>query len=59
MPCTKNNIMRKQLIQKLQHLIDELPRSEKKSEVISDYLELKLTDDDLFVLSMKDKYSNK
>ena len=51
--------MRKQLIQKLQHLIDELPRSEKKSEVISDYLELKLTDDDLFVLSMKNKYSNK
>lgn len=50
--------MKKQLIQKLQQRIDKLPRGKKKSEAINDYLELKLTKDDLFVLSMKDKYSN-
>lgn len=50
--------MKKQLIQKLQQLIDKLPRGSKKSEVINDYLELKLTKDDLIVLSMKNKYSD-
>ena len=50
--------MKKTLIQILAQLIDNLPRGTKKSEVIKDYLELKLTEDDKYVLTLTNKYKN-
>jgi len=50
--------MKKILTQRLAQLIDNLPRGTKKSEVIKDYLELKLTEDDKYVLTLTNKYKN-
>jgi hypothetical protein len=48
--------MKKRLVQKLAQLIDSMPRGMKKSDVIKDYLELKLTKDDKYVLTLTNKY---
>ena len=50
--------MKKRLVQKLAQLIDSMPRGMKKSDVIKDYLELKLTEDDKYVLTLTNKYKN-
>ena len=48
--------MKKRLVQKLAQLIDSMPRGMKKSDVIKDYLQLKLTEDDKYVLTLTNKY---
>jgi len=50
--------MKKLLIQRLAQLIDSLPRGVKRSNVMEDYLSLKLSNDDKFYLTMTDKYRN-
>jgi hypothetical protein len=45
-------------IKKLAQLIDFMPNGNKKNEVKKDYLDLKLTKDDKFILLMEDKYKN-
>lgn len=46
----------KHLIQKLAQLIDNEPRGRKKSEVIKDYLELKVNNNKELYLELKNKY---
>lgn len=48
--------MKKKLVQKLAQLIDLMPRGMKRSDVIKDYLELKLTEDDKYILTLTNKY---
>ena len=50
--------MKKQLVQRLQQLIDFLPRGKKKDDVINDYLKLKLSKDDKFYLTLENKYKS-
>lgn len=50
--------MKKLLTQKLAQLIDELPRGEKRREVMSDYLQLKLSEDDKYFLTLTNKYKD-
>ena len=50
--------MKKLLIQRLAQLIDNLPRGVKRTNVMNDYLSLKLSKDDKFYLTMADKYKN-
>lgn len=48
----------KKLTQKLAQLIDNLPRGDKKQEVIKDYLDLKLSKDNMFYLTLQKKYKD-
>lgn len=50
--------MKKLLTQKLAQLIDELPRGEKRREVMNDYLQLKLSEDDKYFLTLTNKYKD-
>ena len=50
--------MKKLLTQKLAQLIDKLPRGEKRREVMNDYLQLKLSEDDKYFLTLTNKYKN-
>ena len=50
--------MKKLLIQRLAQLIDNLPRGVRRTNVMNDYLSLKLSKDDKFYLTMADKYKN-
>lgn len=47
--------MKKKLLQKLAQLID----IKSTKELRKDYLDLKLSDDDMFYLTMKNKYDKK
>lgn len=47
---------RKRLIQKLQQLIDKLPRGTKRKSVKEDLLALKLSKTDYHYITLKDKY---
>jgi len=49
---------RRLLIQKIQQLIDKLPISKKRKEVKQDLLNLKLSSDDKFFISLANKYKN-
>ena len=46
------------LIQKLQQHIDRLPISNKRKEAKQDLLNLKLSSDDKFFISLANKYKN-
>lgn len=46
----------KHLIQKLAQLIDNEQRGQKKSEIIKDYLELKVNGNNELFLKLKNKY---
>lgn len=47
--------MKKKLLQRLAQLMD----NNKSEELRRDYLDLKLSDDDMFYLTMKDKYEDR
>ena len=47
--------MKKRLLQRLAQLMD----NNKSKELRKDYLDLKLSDDDKFYLTMKDKYGDR
>lgn len=47
--------MKKRLLQRLAQLMDD----NKSKELRKDYLDLKLSDDDRFYLTMKDKYEDR
>jgi hypothetical protein len=47
----------KKLIQKLQVLIDTLPGGTKKTNLAKDILELKLSKEDKFYITLKNKYN--
>jgi metal-responsive CopG/Arc/MetJ family transcriptional regulator len=48
--------MKKRLVQKLAQLIDSMPIGMNRSDVIKDYLQLKITEDDRYVLTLTNKY---
>ena len=50
--------MKKLLIQRLAQIIDKLPRGVKRTNVMEDYLSLKLSKDDEFYLTMTNKYKD-
>lgn len=50
--------MKKKLTQRLAQLIDSLPRGNKRSEVMDDYLNLKLSDCDMYFLTLENKYKD-
>ena len=49
---------RRLLIQKIQQLIDKLPISKKRKQAKEDLLNLKLSSDDKFFISLANKYKN-
>ena len=49
---------RRLLIQKIQQLIDKLPISKRRKEAKEDLLNLKLSYDDKFFISLANKYKN-
>ncbi len=49
---------RRLLIQKIQQLIDKLPMSKRRKEAKQDLLNLKLSSDDKFFISLANKYKN-
>ena len=49
---------RRLLIQKIQQLIDKLPISNKRKEAKEDLLNLKLSSDDKFFISLANKYKS-
>ena len=50
--------MKKRLVQRLAQIIDSLPRGAKRSEAMNDYLELKLSEDDKYFLTLTNKYKD-
>ena len=49
---------RRLLIQKIQQLIDKLPISKRRKEAKEDLLNLKLSSDDKFFISLANNYKN-
>lgn len=50
--------MKKQLIQKLNQLLDRVIDPNKKLDISEDIRKLKLTDSDYFVITLLNKYKN-
>lgn len=49
---------KKKLIQKLQQLIDNLPPCKKRKEAKQDLLDLKLSKEDKYYITLEDKYKD-